>query len=761
MDNINRNNLLSSLVDYVNDVKPYHVKIKSLSNELQFSDSFILIATDEHRIDVYLQDIWTTLDVGGYYLYTISEGLEADRYFRIPATIFPRFSLNDHVPGQTPPGDDPASLSMDDSTNNGIPDAEQPWTGGITSSHFSGGDHLPVKAKIISSDVYIHPGSTSFVLGVYYYTFDMIFTIDREPAVRYGFGQSFPTDYKIYISAASGQPNAGEYVDVTSSVAYIDGNTFEVMNLAGSYVPNAEDLQVLPPPSSFNYDLFCRFGELQNQNEPQFFWTFTGRFAVPYHEGSRVYRNQVLQTFGTNYIVDSSRTWIQFLDSYFTFPTTGDQIDVNLMKCDRLFIAFNDPYCAGVNRAFDQEGYDLLPYGIDQASVHTINSLTQIANLATATVPANYNMVTGNYVTITGANQVDYNGTFQITVQSPTQFTFYVLNNPISPATGSSLIYMMDDVDKYTITIDDAYTSRVRPIEFYDARPGLNLSHPTLRVTGVNPGTLSGNVYVVSAIAQWALEVQRVKVAGVPELNGPKWTCTIKAPFDNGELSFIIESGWSSFYFSPDPNSYLTQIGPLSISSINRVSDIATVILAQPTKTLRAGQILTISGATPTSYNGEFEITVVNSSTFTYRVNSDAAASATGTMYASAQLDPTHFFVNLLVETEHGVVTDPNPPIHAPVTMMYSSTVPLGIITKVSEYNPATETNEDYYQFVMSEIPPFGSYIELRIEQQNQYNPWAEFSLSECLQIVDINHDTETIHVGPPWDFFAAPTPAP
>ena len=65
-------------------------------------------------------------------------------------------------------------------------------------------------------------------------------------------------------------------------------------------------------------------------------------------------------------------------------------------------------------------------------------TLTQTGNVATATTVAN-TFVTGNYVTISGANEVDYNGTFQITVLNPTTFTFPVANSPASPATGTIL----------------------------------------------------------------------------------------------------------------------------------------------------------------------------------------------------------------------------------------------------------------------------------------------------------------------------------
>jgi len=76
---------------------------------------------------------------------------------------------------------------------------------------------------------------------------------------------------------------------------------------------------------------------------------------------------------------------------------------------------------------------------VDGYTTASVTTLTSAAGTATATIPANATLVTGNYVTISGANEVDYNGTFQITVTNSTTFTYTVLNSPTSPATGTIL----------------------------------------------------------------------------------------------------------------------------------------------------------------------------------------------------------------------------------------------------------------------------------------------------------------------------------
>jgi hypothetical protein len=71
-----------------------------------------------------------------------------------------------------------------------------------------------------------------------------------------------------------------------------------------------------------------------------------------------------------------------------------------------------------------------------------ITSITRSGTTATATTTqADANRSTGEYYTIVGANESDYNGTFQITMLTPTTFTYQVENSPTTPATGTITHY--------------------------------------------------------------------------------------------------------------------------------------------------------------------------------------------------------------------------------------------------------------------------------------------------------------------------------
>jgi uncharacterized phage protein gp47/JayE len=71
-------------------------------------------------------------------------------------------------------------------------------------------------------------------------------------------------------------------------------------------------------------------------------------------------------------------------------------------------------------------------------SLNTVNiTLTSVGTTATATLASAQSIYTGLSVTIAGATQTAYNGTFTITVTSNTVFTYTMTTSAASPATGS------------------------------------------------------------------------------------------------------------------------------------------------------------------------------------------------------------------------------------------------------------------------------------------------------------------------------------
>lgn len=82
--------------------------------------------------------------------------------------------------------------------------------------------------------------------------------------------------------------------------------------------------------------------------------------------------------------------------------------------------------------------YKTLLDSIIQANSVSVSSLTQTGGIATATTASEHNLGTGIDVTISGANESDYNGTFEVTVTGLTTFTYSI--NPSAPGTATGTI---------------------------------------------------------------------------------------------------------------------------------------------------------------------------------------------------------------------------------------------------------------------------------------------------------------------------------
>ena len=152
--------LVESLIKYVKDIKPYHVKFFNFTSELFFKDKFNAAFLKEDMTKaIYLQNVWTKNDVGGWQLSNVSDGVERDRYIRLPATIFPRFAA-DVFEGQTPPGDDPAG------------DLSAEWS----YAHQTGADAAPYELDVISTKVSVL--AINLVGGAYQIEYDIDVTAE-------------------------------------------------------------------------------------------------------------------------------------------------------------------------------------------------------------------------------------------------------------------------------------------------------------------------------------------------------------------------------------------------------------------------------------------------------------------------------------------------------------------------------------------------------------------------------------------------------
>jgi hypothetical protein len=78
----------------------------------------------------------------------------------------------------------------------------------------------------------------------------------------------------------------------------------------------------------------------------------------------------------------------------------------------------------------------------------SLSGITNVGTTATATLAAPYPLTDGDEVTISGANEADYNGTFIISNVVGDDFDYEMLADPAAPATGTLLALCPSDDDR-------------------------------------------------------------------------------------------------------------------------------------------------------------------------------------------------------------------------------------------------------------------------------------------------------------------------
>jgi len=117
---------------------------------------------------------------------------------------------------------------------------------------------------------------------------------------------------------------------------------------------------------------------------------------------------------------------------------TGQTVTVAGASIGTMNGTFTITVASGTTFTYASAGNGTPTGTITYSPVLPITSITRVGTTATVTMSqANNTMVTGQWVTVTGATQTDYNVTAQITVLTNTSFTYQVANSPVTPATGT------------------------------------------------------------------------------------------------------------------------------------------------------------------------------------------------------------------------------------------------------------------------------------------------------------------------------------
>jgi hypothetical protein len=127
------------------------------------------------------------------------------------------------------------------------------------------------------------------------------------------------------------------------------------------------------------------------------------------------------------------------------FAAAGTSIyDCDTQTAAQVFTIANDKF-QYVNFSNESGDYIVACNGVDPVTIYngtswftlatvttaqTISSITNVGTTATLTTAAPHGLATNNYVTISGATGAAYNGSYVITVTSPTTFTYVMATNP-------------------------------------------------------------------------------------------------------------------------------------------------------------------------------------------------------------------------------------------------------------------------------------------------------------------------------------------
>lgn len=184
--------------------------------------------------------------------------------------------------------------------------------------------------------------------------------------------------------------------------------------------------------------------------------------------------------------------------------------------------------------------------------IGAVASITRSGNTATVTRP-NHSYTSGQSVTISGADQAEYNGTFTITVVDPDTFTFDVLTLPTSPATGTitadavTVTSVTRTGNVATVTLTDHGYSTNDSVVIAGANETAYNGTFTVTVTGANTFTYVIQAYpatpatgtLYSSMAEQSLWVNAPKAIQIESIAA---ATTVKM-----EVAISLALGWQQF----------------------------------------------------------------------------------------------------------------------------------------------------------------------------------------------------------------------
>ena len=303
-----------------------------------------------------------------------------------------------------------------------------------------------------------------------------------------------------------------------------------------------------------------------------------------------------------------------------------------------------------------------------QPAAQAVSSITRSASTATVTTASAHGFTTGQSVTIAGATQAEYNGTFTITVTGASTFTYTVTGTPATSATGTITTQASLPISNATI---DSLTGDTT----LDALPG------AVRAADAIVGTVVRAVNLGAMTNPGAITMTRANFTQLSDHFAGLVDRLRQLPSTAADAD--VQQRFSNLLVLPRALALglRTLDTQSSVSSITR-STTATITTASA-HGFTTGQSVTIAGATQTEYNGTFTITVTGASTFTYAVTGTPASPATGTITAQAAQSVSSITrsttATITTASAHGFTTGQSVTIAGAIQAEYNGTFTIAV----------------------------------------------------------------------------------
>lgn len=246
-----------------------------------------------------------------------------------------------------------------------------------------------------------------------------------------------------------------------------------------------------------------------------------------------------------------------------------------------------------------------IPATVEQIAI----TITRSGTTATATtVNKPHGLTNGQQITITGAEQSQYNGVKTITWVSPTQFTFTVTvtgataASPTSPATGSP---------GFVAPLFNGFLTNT-----YAGSPGT-----TSFQLSVSPWSPAADAaFKVGG----SVTISNSNVAGV----AGSYTITAKGAAGGALILYFTVGGFATSAFGNcQAQPTVPSITSITAAQIGSSSIAVATVTCSGAHGFTTGEVITITGASQFQYNGQKVITVTGATTFTYSISYTPATS--------------------------------------------------------------------------------------------------------------------------------------